>query len=312
MALSESVEFNTSPLKLGTTNVAIIWGTGVPDGDSAPQDAALKGSLYLQTNATDDESPLWIKVDEDSSNSDWVQVWVDKQEDAQSFEAAITLDADNKFCFRDTGIFAYSPADGDLRLEADGHVYIGDGTNQADFAADGELTLEGTAQVTKRLPLPIITGGGTTTVSMIGNAPSIDFNADGETFYASFIVPYEWDGVSDLYYDAMVLNEIAETDGDDVSITLTVAGWADGEAATAVGQTVAILQDLTGGDEAINVVNLCSGTIDYNEATYPMTAGDVVHIKGVVNLAGANECTGPLHITSHVIRYAASRLGQAT
>ena len=58
MALSEVAAFNTGPIKLGSTNVAIIWGTGAPDGDSSPESDALKGSLYIQTNATDDESPV--------------------------------------------------------------------------------------------------------------------------------------------------------------------------------------------------------------------------------------------------------------
>lgn len=312
MALSESVAFNTSPLKLGSTNVAIIWGTGVPDGDSSPESDALKGSLYIRTDATDDESPLYLKVDEDSSDDDWVQVWIDKQEDAQSFEAAITMDADNKLYFRDTGIYVYSSGDGDLNIVADGHIYIGDGTNQVDIQPDGEIQLEGTAKVTRTVPLDLCLGGGTATLEAHNGAGTINLDADGEIYYVCFEAPNDWDAASDLTYVAMVANEIAEDDGDDVSITGQFRGYADGEATSDAGQTVACTLNLTGGDEAINVVNRVTGTIDYDEGTYPIAAGDTVVGKMTVNLAGAGECDGPLWIIAHWIEYVADKLGSAT
>jgi len=312
MALSEVAAFNTGPIKLGSTNVAIIWGTGAPDGDSSPESDALKGSLYIQTNATDDESPLYLKVDEDSSDDDWVQVWVDKQEDAQSFEAAITMDADNKLYFRDSAIYIYSSGDADLNLVADGHIYIGDGTNQVDIAADGEITLEGTAKVTKAVPLDLITGGGTSSIEAHAGMPSINLDADGETWYFSFEVPKDWDAVSDLTYTAMVVNEIAEDDNDDISFTGQVRGYADGETTSDAGQAVAVALNLTGGDQAQNVVNKVTGTIDYDHGTYPIAAGDLVVCKFTVNLGDGTETTGPLWIVGHWVEYTADKLGTAT
>lgn len=144
MALGETIEL-TSPMKLGSTNVAIIWGSGAPDGDSSPQSDAVKGSLYIRTNATDDQSPLYIKVDESSADDDWVQVFVDKSEAAFSLEEALTLSTDKKLYFRDTGIYLYSNSDGYLRLVADTSVNVGDGTNMVQIASDGELTLAGRA-----------------------------------------------------------------------------------------------------------------------------------------------------------------------
>ncbi len=155
-------------------------------------------------------------------------------------------------------------------------------------------TIDGT--VTRNVQLPITIGGGTATVSVITGAPSIDFNADGETAYVTFQVPNGWNAVSDMTLKAMVQNEIAETDNDDVSFTCTVHGIADGETGADAGQAVALLLNLTGGDQAINKVNLVLGTIDYNHGTYPIAAGDTVVVKIAVNLGGAGECTGPLHI----------------
>lgn len=161
-----------------------------------------------------------------------------------------------------------------------------------------------------RIILPLAVGGGTADVQSFSNSPSINLDTTDETFYASVPIPADWDGASDLTIYLMVGNEIAETDGDDVSITFTVHGYADGETMEATGQTVAVLQELTGDDEAINVVNQCTGTIDYNEGTYPIAVDDLMTIKGVVNLGTDTECTGPLHIVAWWIEYTADQLSQ--
>ena len=46
------------------TQPAILWGQGTPDGDRAPFNVVNKGSIYMQTNATDDTPAVWYKVDE--------------------------------------------------------------------------------------------------------------------------------------------------------------------------------------------------------------------------------------------------------
>lgn len=195
-----------------------------------------------------------------------------------------------------------------------GVLTIGDGgsTNYAQFAADGELTLAGTACVTKNVQLPIATGGGTVTVSAITGSPSIDWNGDGDIVYATFQVPNDWDAGSDMYIKAMVQNEIAEDANDDIEIIYTVHGISDGELNADLGQACTAALNLTGGDEAINIVNLTSATIDYNHGTYDIAAGDTVVIKGIVSLGTPTECTGPLHTLDWWIEYTASKLGTAT
>jgi hypothetical protein len=311
MALSEYIAIG-STIKLGSTNLAIIWGAGIPDGDASPQDDAVKGSLYIQTDATDDQPSLWVKVDDASADDDWVAVFIDKSELALSLENDLTMSADKKIYFRDTALYIHSSADGEITIAADVGVNVGDGTNQAVFAPDGEITLEGTAKVTKAVRLDLDSQHGTATSESFLGAPSINLDADAETFYASFEAPKDWDAASDMTIVLMVANEIAETDGDDVSITCQVRGYADGETMSDLGQSVACVQDLTGGDEAINVVNQVTGTIDYDEATYPIAAGDFVVIEAVVNLGGAGECTGPLHVIAWWINYVANKLGTAT
>ena len=48
-----------------------IAGQGTPNGDLEPFLSAQKGSLYSQTDATDDASPLWVKIDEGGDDADW-------------------------------------------------------------------------------------------------------------------------------------------------------------------------------------------------------------------------------------------------
>lgn len=311
MALGEYVTIG-STIKLGSTNLAIIFGAGVPDGDSSPQDDAVKGSFYIQTDATDDESSLWLKVDDASANDDWVQVFIDKCENALSLENTLTMDADHKLYLRDTAIYIHSNADGEMTISADTEVNIGDGTNQAVFAADGEITLEGTAKVTKSVRLDLDSQHGTATSESFQGAPSINLDADGETFYGSFEAPKDWDAASDLTIVMMVANEIAEDDGDDISIPCQVRGYADGATMGDAGQAVAMALNLTGGDQAIDVVNEVTGTIDWNHGTYDIAAGDFVVIEAVVELGAGTECTGPLHIIEWHVEYTANKLGTAT
>ena len=169
----------------------------------------------------------------------------------------------------------------------------------------GELTVTKTLSII----LDMAVGGGTADIAAFNNGPSINLDADGETFYASFKAPEQWDAASDMTLVMMVGNEIAETDGDDVSITCLVRGYADGETMSAAGQTVAMALNLTGGDEAIDVVNEVATVIDYNEATYPIAAGDTVTIKATVNLTDGTECTGPLHIVAWWVEYTIDKLG---
>lgn len=200
----------------------------------------------------------------------------------------------------------------DIEMTAPQTWKVGDGTNYTQFASDGEITLAGTARVTRCLMLDLDTGGGTSTIEVFNGAPSINLDTDGETWLLSFKAPHDWNASSDMILVFMVGNEIAETDGDDVSITCQVRGYADGETMSDAGQSVSATLNLTAGDEAINVINRVTGAIDYNEGTYPIAQGDTVVIKATVNLGGAGECTGPLHVVSQWIEYTADKLGTAT
>jgi len=52
---------------------AWLWGNGTPAA-IVPFTTVNKGSLYSEVNATDDDTNLWMKVDEGGDAADWVRV----------------------------------------------------------------------------------------------------------------------------------------------------------------------------------------------------------------------------------------------
>ena len=157
MALNEAFMMMT-PIELmktlGTSSdVVVLLGAGAPDGNSAPEEDAAKGSWYIRDDATTDESPLYLKVDTAGSDDDWAAVLIagETVTGGRTWSTDWTMGTDKKFYFRDTGIYLYSSADGVLHAVADGSFRIGDGTNEAIVAPDGEITLAGTARVTTSL-----------------------------------------------------------------------------------------------------------------------------------------------------------------
>ena len=57
-----------------STSAQIIQGNGLPGGDSAEQDNATVGSLYLRTDPETDQLQLYYKVTTtENSSADWRQ-----------------------------------------------------------------------------------------------------------------------------------------------------------------------------------------------------------------------------------------------
>lgn len=106
------------------SDIVIIVGSGVPDGNATPQSAAAKGSLYIRDNATDDQPFLYGKVDDDSANDDWVVLLADKSELATTFEEDVTFTTDKRLNFRDTDTTIYSNAACKILINAPSGVDI--------------------------------------------------------------------------------------------------------------------------------------------------------------------------------------------
>lgn len=146
MALNEYMR-SMGTIALGSASLALMWGTGSPDGNTDPYKSAAKGTLFIRTDATDDHSPLYLKVDDDNSDDDWVHALVANQASAANFNANMTLRTDKRIYFRDTdGGYWYSTSGSVMQGGAASSVHIGDGTNDAVFEADGHLSFAGTAR----------------------------------------------------------------------------------------------------------------------------------------------------------------------
>lgn len=138
-----------------STSVHVIVDEGAPDGAADPQASANKGSMYFRTDQTDDLSPVYLKIDSDSADADWVQVLIASGQDTPTINGAWTFGTDNGLYFRDTGQRIYSPAAnvGALALAASGDTWrFGDmsGANYVELDFRGELSFVGSARIDNR------------------------------------------------------------------------------------------------------------------------------------------------------------------
>lgn len=153
MALNENVTL-AQPIQINATagsnsSVAILSGSAIPDGNTAPFSDAKIGSFHIRTNTPDDESPLWLKVDEDGADDDWVQVFVDKSQGALTLSETLTLTTDKKIFLRGTDNFIYSNSGSQITITAASTVTVscalavGDGGTRISsiLAGSGALVL---------------------------------------------------------------------------------------------------------------------------------------------------------------------------
>lgn len=308
------------PIQLNATagtdsSVSILLGTGAPDGNTSPASDAAKSSFYIRTDATDDQPCLYLKVDADSADDDWVPVVIEKDESAHQMENNWTWTADKKLYLRDTAIYIHSNTDGAMTITADGHIYIGDGTNQVDIQADGEIQLEGTARVTKSVQLPAGewgTGNTAATYSRAGNYPGYTFGID-DSMVATFKVPEDIDTSANLTPKVYwYCNEAYSATSGEVqwSVPFSVVASNSTESVTAPGYSGTLDpgdQNLPGTAMYMTVIS--AGTITGTS----VTAGDIVGLT-LRRLAlddGNNPTAEPVAVLM-TVEYTAGRLGTAT
>lgn len=78
-AEAQAMELDTSP--------DILWGDGAPVGSYDLFEGANKGSLYLRVDATDDNSHVYMKVDEGGDDNDWAAIAISGM--AQAFQFGV-------------------------------------------------------------------------------------------------------------------------------------------------------------------------------------------------------------------------------
>jgi len=135
--------------------VYFIVNIEAPDGASDPQASATKGSIYVRPGTTDDYSQWYMKVADNDADADWQKILVNANEEAVTFEGAVTMGTSTRFQVRDATLYIYSPAasTGAIALGASGDVWqIGDqaSSNYVEVDFRGEASLVGTARFNSR------------------------------------------------------------------------------------------------------------------------------------------------------------------
>ena len=225
----------------GTGNVGI--GTTSPD---APLEinAATGGGIRLTYN------------DANGSATDYATIFTDANGGLQ----VTTVDSDG--------------AAGNIDIAPDGVTTIGDGgtTNYAQFAADGELTLAGTARVKKEFTVPLsdfAAGASGAKAALQGDFPSYEFT------------------VSDELHTSLEIPSDCDTSGD---ITVEIYWGIDEAYATGSGEvqwavnwrTVAnVGEDITSGGS--------SGTIDLGDVNIPASVNLLTKTEGTISAASVSQ-----------------------
>lgn len=125
---------------------ALLIGAGDPDGNTDPYQSAAKGSMYICTDGKDDYPTLWLKVDEDGSDDDWVTVLCDYSQQDHYLDAPLQMQTDAAVQFRSSDIRIYSDSASKLYITAPSGVDIerasvGSGTYMENvLAGSGTIT----------------------------------------------------------------------------------------------------------------------------------------------------------------------------
>ena len=226
---------------------------GSTTGDGGPLSTLYSNTLSFGTGADTD-----IAITFNANSNDGVLTWME-DEDYFKFSDDLLIDSTEKVQFRDTAIYIYSSADGQLDLVADTEIQIAASTLDMNGAADisGNLAVGGNLTVT-----------GNATISgnlTFGDAASdtVAFSAD----VASHLLPSadntydlgasgsEW---KDLYIDGVAYVDAINFNGTAISATAAELNIMDGVTATAA--ELNILDGVTSTAAELNILDGVTST----------------------------------------------------
>jgi hypothetical protein len=197
----------------------------------------------------------------------------------------------------------------------DNILHVGDGTNYAQFAADGELTLAGTARVAKTIILANANlGKGTTAATQVvlGNYDGWEFDIDDDAV-VTHGVPKDWASGTDITIDlSWYINEAYATNSGEVrwQVAWSMCPHNGSEAVDAPTHA-------SSGDSGDINIPATAKTLSENTAvTIPAASialGDEIGLTlKRVALTGGNNPTAKPTVIHLYIRYIADKLGTAT
>jgi len=187
-------------------------------------------------------------------------------------------------------------------------VDIGGDANYAQFAADGTLTLAGTARYERHVQIEAVTTGAvanqTTDVDFF-TAGGLQYPTTGAKYaFCQWKIPDDWDG-GDVYFEIDWFPDSGATTGTD-AIRWTVEYRAIAEGELINNGTSVTLDNGAGGDTtdySQYQTKHTRFTMAYNNANQPLTAQDHVYFKVSRDTSVANDFGGSVTVTAYEIIY---------
>ena len=255
-------------------------------GEGGPISALLSNAITIGANNDND-----IVLTFDANSSNGVLSWKE-DEDYFEFSDDLLIASTEKLQFRDTGLYIYSSADGQLDIVADTEVQIAATTIDINGAVDvsGNLDVGGNLTVTGTTTF----NGGTLT---LGDAASdnVVFGADVN----SSIIPntdntydlgssgQEW---RDIYIDGIAYIDSINLNGTAITSTAEELNILDGVTASAAD--INLIDGITNGTVIANKALIADANID-------ITGGRNITITGELD-AGSLDISGDADIAGTV------------
>lgn len=238
------------------------------------------GRMWLDTSGTEDIVKVYCDID--GGGNAWVEL-----ASMLHGDLSVGIDTSNpnqiKFVLMEQRTDV-TPASGQV-----GRLWQNSSSGLVKYVADAStakviVAAAITETIRTDLPLGSWTVGSTPpTATTKGTTPAVAgllFDATAETAVCSVRVPAGYGGVSDLTLRTFWLLNVAETSGDDLDVTIDLVSITPGnnEAVTktstaATGTTDIGANTAEGADVTVDI------TLDYNDATNPIAAGDMLHME---------------------------------
>jgi hypothetical protein len=261
--------------------------------------------VYLSTNQTTDQSPLYVKVDTGNSDDDWVMVPLNKDEGNYTMEGDWTWATDNRVYFRDTGLYLYSPANGDLQVVTDGQFIVSGGSGLRLASTTYEYITLTPDMFNVAMSASLILGTMRGTGLATGCFPALQYAGAGDlTAYGPYIkVPSNAASSGSVLASAQWS---CSTDGDAAVFRIGYDYVATAEGpATTTGSYLSTAAASCVSGSAIN-----SSCID-NLPSF--TAGEFFAVRlEHMGSSGSDDSGSTTDVTSLTLRYVVDRLGETT
>jgi len=255
--------FNTTVSYFGSDVTNSITASGYNEVTISTH-AAGSGNIYIKPKGTS----VWTITSALSTTTKGIAIGADNQ------KLLLGAGNDASIYFDGSDMYIQSEnvtANDELVIKDFTNVKIGDGTNYAQIASDGEVTLVGTARVTKEIEIPLVgvsAGASGTTTAAIGNYVGESFDIN-DYVLADIEIPHDWDSTTDLTVKIYwAINEAYATNSGEVQ-------WQIEWASTPSDET-----------EALDAPTH-TGTIDYGDQDIPATAKYLTKTAGATIAAAS-------------------------